>query len=128
MNLNSENLAPFLYYYYCAEGADAWDFNWRADKIVKKLSCLTHETGCFSYDQDTIIIEEKGFDFFSLDTKNICIFPFKYSNTTYNACTRNGGSTSKGLGFWCATSVDVNQNWQTYGFCNDLCPLEGMYF
>lgn len=101
------------------QGQDVWYLDWKADKIVKNLSCLTYDSHCFSIDQTTIKNDTES-EYF--DTKNPCIFPFKYFDTTYNSCTRNGGS-----GFWCATSVDANLNWKTYGYCNDLCPLEGIY-
>ena len=101
------------------QGQDVWYLDWKADNIVKNLSCLTYDSRCFSIDQTTI---KNGTESEYFDTKNPCIFPFKYFDTTYNSCTRNGGS-----GFWCATSVDVNLNWKTYGYCNDLCPLEGVY-
>ena len=66
------------------------------------------------------------------DTKNPCVFPFKWENKTYKSCTRMDGfsnNTPEKAGFWCATSVDVDLDVRVWGFCNDLCPLEGtIYF
>ena len=107
---------PYLYYHYCAGGADIWTLDWKADNIVKNLSCLTLDSSCFTIDQNAITIEREPFDI-----KNMCIFPFKYFDTTYNSCIRvNGGA------FWCATSVDADLDFQTHGTCNDLCNYEGM--
>ena len=107
----------YLFYHNCAGGADIWTLDWKADKIVTNLSCLTLDSGCFTFDQQAISIEEEPFD-----TKNMCIFPFRYFGTTFNSCIRFVEGA-----FWCATSVDADLEWQTFGVCNDLCPLKGMY-
>ena len=56
-----------------------------------------------------------------LVSRNPCIFPFKYDNKEYSSCTR---FTKDDTRFWCATSVDADLKWQTYGYCQN-CPLEG---
>ena len=97
-----------------------WIINWKGDnKIITNSSCLTYNSNCFGTKQEKITSESNETH---VDRKNPCKFPFKYYNTLYNSCTRNAAK-----GFWCATSVDANLNYQTWGFCNDLCPLEGMY-
>ena len=78
------------------------------------------DSNCIGIDQDEILIDDK--ETHQIQTKNPCKFPFKYHDTTYNSCTRKSDNA-----FWCATSVDANLNWKTYGYCNDLCPLEGVY-
>ena len=98
-------------------------FDWKADKIVTSYArCLTYESStCFSiYKQPTI---ENNVTL-ELDSKDPCIFPFKYVNKTYNSCTRY---TKKDTRFWCATSVSADLKMETFGYCQD-CPLEGMYF
>ena len=55
------------------------------------------------------------------DRKNPCVFPFKWENKTYHSCTMIDAD-----GFWCATSVDTDSDVLTWGFCNDLCQLEGI--
>ena len=104
-----------------------WIFNWKADdKIITNASCLVNDSNCFGTDQDTIIVDFKESRHFG--SKNPCEFPFKYLNKTYNSCTRMEGTSTgypKEEAYWCATSVDTDLNMQTYGFCNDKCPLEG---
>ena len=103
-----------------------WILNWEADdKIITNSSCLNYDSSCFSTNQETIIFEAR---YVAADRKNPCIFPFKYANKTYNFCTRKDGTTEgypDEKGFWCATSVDADLDVETWGFCNNLCPLEG---
>ena len=100
-----------------------WTHLWKADEFVTKSKCLAYDRSCLA-----TRYEEK-IDLNHTETHYVkstapCIFPFKdfKSNTTYNSCTRFDSD-----GFWCATSVDTDLEWQTYGFCNDFCPLEGTY-
>ena len=103
-----------------------WILNWNADdKIISNSSCLIYDSNCFSTNQETIIID---LNYVAAERKNPCIFPFKYDNATYDSCTRSGGYSTgypDEEAFWCATSVNADLNMQTWGFCNDLCPLEG---
>ena len=98
--------------------------NWKEDsKIITNSICLndSYNSNCFSTNQETIIIEfEEAIKYVAVYRKNPCVFPFKYLNKTYNSCTRK-----RGEGFWCATSVNDDSDMENWGFCNDLCPLEG---
>ena len=97
---------------------EIWIPNWKADSnIVTNLSCIADDNKCFSTNQELIINENKESHFYRKDP---CIFPYKYSNTVYHSCTMVDWD-----GFWCATSVDAELDMQTWGNCNDLCPLEG---
>ena len=100
-----------------------WARDWKADKIVTNPRCLTYDSNCFSNRNDVEIYTESNGNRQNFSSKNPCKFPFKFHGTIYNSCIRNRKNA-----FWCATSVDANLDWQTRGFCNDLCPLEGMYF
>ena len=103
-----------------------WIFNWKADdKIITNTSCLVYDSNCFGTDQDTIIIDFKSH---KSGSKNPCVFPFNYENKTYNSCTRKDGTTTgypEEEAFWCAISVNDDSDMENWGFCNDLCPLEG---
>ena len=104
-----------------------WILTWNADnRIITNSSCLTYDSNCFSTIQDAIIIEVKEAHY--VYRKDACTFPFKYDNATFNSCTRRDGTTEgypDEEAFWCATSVDADLNMQTWGFCNNFCPLEG---
>ena len=96
-------------------------FDWKADKIVANFSiCLTYDKNtCFSIYQQPSMENNVTLE---LVSKNPCIFPFKYDNKEYSSCTR---STKDDTRFWCATSVNANLDWKTYGFCDEMkCPLE----
>ena len=96
--------------------------SWKADrKIVTNSSCLSYGSNCFSTGQETIILNGTHHTVYR---RNPCVFPFKHDNTTYDSCTKKPNMH----GFWCATSVDANLDYQTWGHCHDLCPLEGMHF
>ena len=112
------NFCDFLILSLLYQESGIWTLDWKEDKIAKNLSCLTYYSHCFTIDQNQITIGKEKYG-----TKNICIFPFRHYDTTYNSCTKNGE-----LGFWCATSVNADLEWQSYGYCNDLCPLEGMFY
>ena len=42
-----------------------------------------------------------------------CIFPFKYSGTTYTSCTSVDNDQP-----WCSTGNDEDGNYDTYGNCD----------
>ena len=100
---------------------EEWTLDWKGGKSVKLSKCLTRDSKCFSNRMDDAISIDTNGTRHKFSSKNPCIIPFKDSNTTYNSCTRFDSD-----GFWCATSVDADLEWQTWGFCNDLCPLEGI--
>ena len=47
-------------------------------------------------------------------------YVFLNMNKTYKSCTKTDDEA-----FWCATSVNADLDWQAWGYCNELCPLEG---
>ena len=55
-----------------------------------------------------------------LQAKDPCQFPFKYKNVIYNSCTKMDHDR-----FWCATTVDSTNHKTSWGYCNNLCPMEG---
>ena len=100
-----------------------WTCLWKADEFVTKSKCLAYDKNCLGTRKGREKIDLNHTETHQVKATAQCIFPFKHYDTIYNSCTKNGEK-----GFWCATSVDANLDWQTFGFCNDLCPLEGIYF
>ena len=124
------NVCVFLILSLLFKGKKNWIVNWKEDdKIITNSSCLTNDNSCFSTNQETIIIDsEEATMHVTAYTKNPCVCPFKYLNKTYHSCTRKDGFSrdhSNEEAFWCATSVDDDLDSQSWGFCNDLCQLEG---
>ena len=54
-----------------------------------------------------------------LQPENPCKFPFVYKNETYKSCTKKDRDK-----FWCAATVDATNVTTSWGYCNDLCPME----
>ena len=111
--MSSYQFCTFLILSLICQAEEKWTLDWTVGKVVTMSRCISDDSKCFSNRIDG-----------SYSSKNPCKFPFKDSNTTYNSCTR---SNSNPPGFWCATSVNNDLEWQTFGFCNDFCQLEGMY-
>ena len=54
------------------------------------------------------------------DTDKVCVFPFRWSGIMYRECTSHSNTGQ----LWCATQVDVNNNYidNKWGNCGDSCP------
>ena len=91
-----------------------------ADIVIESRWCLIFDNKCIGERNEKITYDDKDYPVKSIGE---CRFPFKHENKEYNSCTM---ADSDGL--WCATSVDTNLNWQTFGFCTETCPFEGMCF
>nr|XP_040573068.1 epididymal sperm-binding protein 1-like [Lepeophtheirus salmonis] len=48
-----------------------------------------------------------------------CVFPFKFRENTYNKCTKADWNT-----YWCATSVNNDGSFATFGNCNNDCSMD----
>ena len=48
-----------------------------------------------------------------------CIFPFIYNQREYKNCTKVDYDK-----LWCATSVNKNGHWKTWGYCNEFCQTD----
>ena len=99
-----------------------WVELWKDDKVVIKSRCLIFNNMCLAKREDNLKIEDTR-AFVKATALGQCIFPFKHKNVSYSSCTLVDADD----GFWCATSVDANLDWQTWGNCmnNTTCPLKG---
>ena len=98
-----------------------WVELWKDDKVVIKSRCLPFKNTCLAKREDEL--RKNSITFIKTTALGECIIPFKHENISYSSCT----NVDADHGFWCATSVDVNLDWQTWGHCmdNTTCPLEG---
>ncbi|XP_040581395.1 matrix metalloproteinase-9 [Lepeophtheirus salmonis] len=48
-----------------------------------------------------------------------CIFPFTYREMTFSKCSKADYDK-----YWCATSVNSDGSFKTFGDCNSNCPME----
>ena len=49
-----------------------------------------------------------------------CVFPFKYNDGTYYACT----TVDHNFVFWCGTDYDIGDGNVGWGHCEEECPKE----
>lgn len=95
---------------------NTWKVTWNQKKTDIHSQCLTDTSMCSATKKLTRIIDSNEV---KLQSKNPCQFPFIYDNVEYNSCTKDNRDS-----FWCATTVDANNKKTSWGYCNDLCPLE----
>ena len=85
---------------------------------IVKSRCLRDNSNCSATNDFSMKFKDKQV---KLHSKDSCKFPFIYKNVTYFSCIKRGKYLDK---FGCATTVDFTNKVTSWGYCNDLCPVQ----
>ena len=90
--------------------------------IVTIIKCLNDNSNCSASKELTMSFKDGNHSKqVQLQAKEPCQFPFIYKNVIYKSCIKRGKYLDK---FGCATTVDSNIKLTSWGYCNDLCPVQ----